>query len=353
MWILTQCRWAVALWPLTGLFIAAGVVHAHHGSATNNSLFFAENPDEPVELEGVIREIFWRAPHVRYRMEDADGKTWELEFAFSPISFIRRGIASEDFLRVGDFVKAAGFIARSDPNSLGVINLLLPNGQESVYRNTPPRWSNEILPWETLAPAPAKVEEAKRAAESIFRVWSIRQAPQPPLSAYHPYLTERGRELAANLDPGGADALELQCMTGMPTAMFERSMMQFEDQGDRIHIWVEQYNTHRYIYMNPETAPEPVPSNVGYSLGHWEGDVLVVNTTHINHPTFDEGATPQSDQASYVERFSTSEDGEWLNYTFTVTDPVVFTEPVTLEMPRRWLPGEELHLFDCAVTWEN
>ena len=352
MSIMKRCSFVVL--AVVGVFIAA-LVNAHHGSVNNPALYLAENADEPVEVEGVITEIFWRAPHIRYRMEDPEGETWELEFSPSPVSFIRAGITSDEFLQVGDFVRAAGFASRRNERTLGLSNLLLPNGLEHVggMAGASVRWANEPMTFENLEPPPEKIAEARRTANGIFRTWSIRQAPQPRTSEYQPHLTERGREIAATMPQDESQALELQCRTGMPTAMFERSRVMIEDQGDRIHIWVEQYNTHRTIYTNPETAPEPTYSNVGHSLGHWEGDDLIVNTSHVNHPTFDEGKTPQSDQATYVERFSTRDDGEWLDYTFTITDPVMFAEPVTLEMPRQWIPGVELHTWDCAPEWDD
>ena len=350
MYTIKSCGFLVC--GVAGVFIAA-LVNAHHGSVTNNALYLADNPDEPVEVEGVITEIFWRAPHIRYRMEDAEGEIWELEFSPSPVSFIRAGITSEDFLRVGDFVRAAGFVSRRNERALGLSNLLLPNGLEHVggMAGASVRWADEPMTFGNLEPSPEKVAEARRTANGIFRTWSVRQAPQPRTSEYQPYLSERGREIAATMPQDESEALEHRCMTGMPTAMFERSRLRIEDQGDRIHIWVEQYNTHRYIYMDAETAPEPTYSNVGHSLGRWEGDDLIVHTSHVDHPTFDEGKTPQSDQATYLERFSTREDGEWLDYTFTITDPVMFSEPVTLEMPRQWIPGVDLHLWDCAPEW--
>lgn len=351
----TLIRCSFVLLSVVGVLLTAAV-NAHHGGVTNQALYIAPDPDDPVEVEGVITEVFWRAPHIRYRMEDSDGEIWELEASPSPTTFLRAGISQEDFVQVGDFVRAAGFVSRRDPRALGLSNLLLPNGLEHIggMAGASARWGEEWTP-EALDPTSARIEEDRRNADGIFRLWSIRQAPQPRLSAYQPYLNEHGRAIADTLDPEGSDATELQCKTGMPTAMFERSriLIENQEQDDRIHIWIEQYNTHRYIYMNPETAPEPTPSNVGYSLGHWEGDDLIVNTSHINHPMFDEGTTPQSDQATYVERFSTREDGEWLDYTFTITDPVMFAEPVTLEMPRRWIPGVDLHEFDCIPEWTD
>jgi hypothetical protein len=352
--ILKRSRFVV--WPIVGTFsvFLAAVVNAHHGGVTNQALYIAPNPDEPVEVEGTITDVFWRAPHIRYRMEDADGEIWELEASPSPTTFLRAGVAQEDFVQVGDFVRAAGFVSRRDSRALGLSNLLLPNGLEHVggMAGASARWGEEWTADE-LAATEARMAEDRATADGIFRLWSIRQAPQPPLSAYQPYLSAQGRAIAETLDPGGNDASELQCQTGMPTAMFERSRILIEDQEDQVHIWIEQYNTHRYIYMNPETAPEPTYSNVGYSLGHWEGDDLIVNTSHIDHPISLEGSMPQSDQMAYLERFSTRENGEWLDYTFTMTDSIMLAEPVTLEMPRRWIPGVNLYEFDCVPEWQE
>lgn len=341
------------VWSFAGVLLAVAV-NAHHGGVTNNALYLAENPDEPLEVEGVITDVFWRAPHIRFRMEDADGEIWELEAGSSPTTFLRAGITEDDFLQAGDYVRAAGFVSRRDPRSIGLTNLLLPSGLEHVggMAGASVRWGEEMTA-DALVPTAARIEEDRRSANGIFRTWSVRQAPQPRTSEYQPYLSERGREVAATMAQDGSEALELQCRTGMPTTMFERSRIRISDHGDRIHVWTEQYNTHRDIYMDPETTPEPAWSNVGHSVGHWEGDVLVVNTSHVNHPTFDEGTTPQSDQATYVERFSTRENGEWLDYTFTITDPVMFAEPVTLTMPRRWIPGVDLFEFDCIPEWED
>ena len=344
------------IWSIVGIFgvFLAAVVNAHHGGVTNQALYIAPNPDDPVEVEGTITDVFWRAPHIRYRMEDVDGKVWELEASPSPTTFLRAGVTQEEFVQVGDFVRAAGFVSRRDPSALGLTNLLLPNGLEHIGGMagvTTARWGQLWEPSE-MAATEARIAEDRANADGIFRLWSIRQASQPPLSAYQPYLSDQGRTIAASLDPGGNDATELQCQTGMPTAMFERSRILIENQDDIVHIWIEQYNTHRYVYMNAETAPEPTYSNVGYSLGHWEGDDLIVNTSHIDHPIALEGSMPQSDQMTYLERFSPRENGEWLDYTFTMTDPVMLAEPVTLEMPRRWIPGVNLYEFDCVPEWE-
>ena len=65
----------------------------------------------------------------------------------------------------------------------------------------------------------------------------------------------------------------------------------------------------------------------------------MVTTTKISWPWFDQAGIPQSQQSVLVERFTPTADGSRLDYTVTVTDPVNFTQPVTLT--RYWLDLRE------------
>ena len=89
------------------------------------------------------------------------------------------------------------------------------------------------------------------------------------------------------------------------------------------------------------------------TVGRWEGDTLVVETTHIDWPYFDPYGTPQSDQMSYVETFRVADDDSRLDYTLVATGPVMFREPVRLERSWLWQPGLEMYEFDCVAEWEN
>ena len=144
---------------------------AHHGPPGNEALFFA---DELIEIEGESTEVLWRNPHVRARVavtgENGRQVTWDLRLGPSPGALDARGYSAEDFL--GE-VKAAGFVSRRSPDSLGVVDFLLPNGQEWALGSRPMRWSITGL----TEPAPvdeATVARAKQAAEGIFRVWGRR-----------------------------------------------------------------------------------------------------------------------------------------------------------------------------------
>lgn len=343
------------LLPLAAGLILSMTASAHHGANNNPALYLAENL---IELDGEISGILWRNPHPRLMMtvigEEGEEAEWELEFSGSVNGYVGDGI-NADFWRVGDPVRAAGVVSRRDPTSIGLLHLLLPSGEEMVSGNNRElRWSaDRFVPPQNNDQArdPAAIAAAEAAADGIFRVWGSRTSGRPHPEEYAGLLTEHGRELAATYY-GPTDNPELECRTGIPTHMFDPTPMEITDGGDRIHIETLEYNVKRVVYLTDD-RPEPTPSNVGYAVGRWEGDTLIVETTHIDWPYFDPYGTPQSDQMSYVETFRVADDDSRLDYTIVATDPVMFAEPVHLERAWRWQPWRQMYEFECVAEWEG
>jgi len=339
--------------PLVTALASTGLL-AHHGAVTNSALY---DTDEILELEGELIEILWQNPHTRGRLSvvnDAGEETvWEVELGSRPNSLARRGLAAEDFLGQ---VKIAGHVARRGTYGLGALHVLLPDGREIVQGNRSLRWGSEEVASRPAVLDPAKVAAAREAADGIFRTWSRRQGMniEPQLRALDLEFTDRGRELNAAYDPLEDNIEVVECRQGMPDTMFDPVPMEITNEGDRIIIHIDQYDTRRTVYMDPEAAPaEPVPSDTGHSTGRWDGDTLVVTTTHIGWPYYTEIGMPQTDQASYVERFSVSDGGNRLDYSIVIDDPVVLTEPFTLESFREWTPGVEIPPYNCVISWED
>ncbi len=346
-------RCGLVLLVLLAILMSAPVP-AHHGTVENPLLYFA---DELVEIEGELTEVFWHNPHTRARLsvvdDNGDEITWELEFAPWPRRFEGMGLSPEDFLGQA---KVAGYVSKRAPNSLGVANFLLPDGREYVQgRGLELRWSSVRVDSTRPEPDPAKAQAAEAAADGIFRMWNGRIGAPVPVEAdlVSQSLTERGRELAAAYDPL-TDNGQLNCRHGMPDTMFDPWPMEISVEGDRIRIHVAQFNMQRIIHMNGEaTQDEPEASPVGYSVGRWEGDALVVTTTQVDWPYYSAIGTPQSDQVRYSERFSLSDDGQTLNYSITIDDPVIFSQPFTMHRFREAAPGVEIEPFNCVLDWSD
>jgi hypothetical protein len=106
-------------------------------------------------------------------------------------------------------------------------------------------------------------------------------------------------------------------------------------------------------------AKNPKPSWYGESVGHYEGDTLVIDTIGQNDKTvLDPYRTPHSDKLHVVERWRMVDGGQALEAVFTVDDPETFNEPWT-GMRRYRRVQEQLaedicaennqHLFDYHI----
>jgi hypothetical protein len=84
----------------------------------------------------------------------------------------------------------------------------------------------------------------------------------------------------------------------------------------------------RHVYMNVPHSKNPKPSWTGESVGHYEGDTLVVDTIGLNDRTFvDNYRTPHTAQMHVIERFRLINGGKVLEDEITVEDPGAFNMP--------------------------
>ena len=85
----------------------------------------------------------------------------------------------------------------------------------------------------------------------------------------------------------------------------------------------------RRIYLDVPHSTNPKPSWYGESVGHYEGDTLVIDTIGLNDKTFiDNFRTPHSEKLHLVERLRLVEDGKFIEAEVTIEDPAIFINPL-------------------------
>jgi hypothetical protein len=104
---------------------------------------------------------------------------------------------------------------------------------------------------------------------------------------------------------------------------------------DYVMIMSEYLHQARIVRIGRQHPPSGVRQWLGDSIGYWEGDTLVVDTTNFNAQTKFQGA---SENLHVVERFKPI-DGDTLLYRATVEDPSVFSRPWVFEYPFRRASG--------------
>jgi hypothetical protein len=147
--------------------------------------------------------------------------------------------------------------------------------------------------------------------------------------------------------------------TGMPGSMLGSGgyPMEIVQHEDLILVVYEAHAEVRRIYINSRANEEDLfPDRNGYSVGRWDGDKLIVETTHLKEAV-DQTRYPHSEQARIVEEYqlTTNDDGsQVLTAKMTMTDPGFYTAPVMAEKKWAFLPGIRLLPYECnEPLWED
>jgi hypothetical protein len=179
-----------------------------------------------------------------------------------------------------------------------------------------------------------------------------------------PSLTEAAKQLLAEYeaqfelddDPGR------YCIwPGMPRAPWGAPFpLEIIHRPQDVTIYWEGYGMYRKIYMEDSAPPvPPVPSAMGHSVAHWEGDTLVVETTNLKpYPYMTRLATTSDahvmERLTRVEREVDGEPATFLVDEITLTDPKMYTKPVHIRAEARLRPDMQMLEYTCTDTlWDE
>jgi hypothetical protein len=121
------------------------------------------------------------------------------------------------------------------------------------------------------------------------------------------------------------------------------------------HHYVRNFQQERIIWMDGRPHPSPNAGHtwMGFSTGTWEGNTLVVRTTHIKQMWHRRNGLPQSDRTVLTERFS--RHGDVLTQVTITEDPVFLTEPLVKTTNMRVAPAPfttDQLLYPCQAVVE-
>ncbi|MEQ1909581.1 MAG: hypothetical protein ABMA15_12210 [Vicinamibacterales bacterium] len=170
-----------------------------------------------------------------------------------------------------------------------------------------------------------------------------------------PYLPEALKKKQANganwmaLDP------EVKCyMAGIPRATYQPFPFQILQSTNTIIMSYEFTSASRIIRMGTKEK-SPAPAWMGWNIGSWDGDTLVIDVTDQMEETwFDRAGNFHSDALHVVERISPI-DANTLKYEATIEDPKTFSRPWKISMPlyRRREPNAQLMEYKCVPFAEE
>jgi hypothetical protein len=172
----------------------------------------------------------------------------------------------------------------------------------------------------------------------------------PPDGHVPPLVPEaRDRPRRRSYIPGDYKSLsnDTRCLVGntpsvpLVPALYNNNM-EIVQSADSILIEVEMVHDARIVHMNAKHQPPNVRLWFGDSIGHWEGDTLVVETTNFNDQTHYRGS---SMNLKVTERFTRVSE-KTIEYRATMEDPSTWTKPWSIELAFSSVPGP-LYEYAC------
>jgi len=133
------------------------------------------------------------------------------------------------------------------------------------------------------------------------------------------------------------------CLPTGPSEMLSAMYRIIESPNVVALLYESGTGRYRQIYMDGRKLPEdPNPAWLGYSVGHWDGDTLVVESSGFNDRTWlDRAGHPHSEKLRVTERFRRVDFGH-MQYQITFDDPETLTKPLTLSLAVNYRPDTDM-----------
>ena len=168
-----------------------------------------------------------------------------------------------------------------------------------------------------------------------------------------PPFTPEGKRIVdgwrASHDPIEDDPGKFCQSPGMPSLALGGASYPFEiiATPKQVTVLMSMHQQVRRVHLDQEHPARPFPQRNGHSIGRWDGETLVVDTTAIKAIPF--GSVPHSDRVHVVERIRALDGGAALVNEVTITDPVMYTQPVTVRQYYKAAPpGTRMLEYECT-----
>jgi hypothetical protein len=218
-------------------------------------------------------------------------------------------------------------------------------------------------------PAIAQAYTPPRTADGqpdLQGIWEVKTSPDKdiekakglivePKNGKIPYLPAALAQRKQNEKNSATEDPVNKCyMPGVPRINLLNYPFQIFQTPDQISIAYEYIHNFRNIYMKRAKHMEGIDFWLGDSLGHWEGDTLVVDVTDLNDQTwFDKAGDYHSDALHVTERY-TRTGADTLRYEATIEDPKTFSMPwkISVNLQRNTKPNARLMEYECHYLKE-
>jgi len=324
-------RYLLAVWASTS-GLATPTALGHHGTTTFDG-------NTIVTIEGTVLENRWTNPHGTVLLEtrDGDGNARVIELEADGPSLLGPMGVTRESLSPGDRV-----VMYASPSKL-------PNSDEYLAREA--LKADGTVVRLSVRYARERARGDLPGADSVIGTWV------PDRTALFEFVAWRG---SWNLTSAGlagqsrydvfAGFAQAECVPATaPTVMLYPTAKVLEDRGNHILLDADWMGATRVIYM--DRRPPPAERTLqGHSLGRWDGDALVIETTHFSDNEIGNAfGVPSGAQKRIVERLWLAPDRLSLNYRFELEDPEFLSEPVSNTFRWEYRPDVSASSVECDI----
>jgi len=192
---------------------------------------------------------------------------------------------------------------------------------------------------------------ARADPPDLSGVWSVVHPPHalrtldgalPPLTASARAVYEEHLKAAARGDRS-FDGMNRCLPPGLPRLMLVQEPFEILQKPKVLYFIFQLNRLPRRVYLGEALPTDPDPHWLGYSVAHWDGDALVIESAGFNDLTvLDDAGLPHSEDLHLTERYVLSADGKRLHARFTIEDPKTFTRPWMARAEYVKRPGYEI-----------
>jgi hypothetical protein len=321
------------------IILAAAAIASAPLSAHHSPIIF--DTDSVVVLQGQISRYDWANPHSYIFVEavNDNGETteWQLETDATPI--LQRNGWTPESLVPGDLVSVrASPDRRTDRAHAMLISLEKENG-------------SVLTPTSGDQNAPSSVPRDA----SLAGIWEQRfeNFLEFRIQGLDVETTAKGTAARAAYEIRTDNPVS-RCVA-YPSPMIVAAPQYLNEitlHADRVTIRTEFYDVERTIFTDGRDHPENTErTNQGHSIGTWDGNVLVVDTTLFaeHRSTLPGTGLPSGPQKHVVERYALSEDGTEIRIDFMLEDPEFLAEPFTGTLEWHQSAYAEISAFGCTL----
>jgi hypothetical protein len=355
-----------------GLLIVIGLGAVVTAAWAHHSIAATYDDKKPVTVTGIVTKYEWNNPHVYIYLDarESNGQYTRWSVEMDSTLDLRRNGWTRDSIKVGDSVTVEGILARdgskvASAKSVTVAGkkmsaVVKDEAPRSASKAPTPRWPDGHPRLGTVPGEKGFWGDATPAGLFESTAGNIRMnreglltniADAPKVAPFQPWAAALYEYRQRNLLKD--DPMAFCLPPGGPRQFQDHYGIQIIEQPDRKRIFVISGGGNRnWRLIDMDGRPlakieDVTPTYYGYSVGHWDGDSLVVEAQAFTERFwFTNGGLPHTENLHLTERISRPDAGS-LKYQVTVNDPGAYTRPWTGGWTLQWVPNVDLDEYFC------